>query len=253
MELSSYFLKSERHKKLLELLFFHDDAFSAFELSKLTGLPYATVYSEMNHLKNSGAISEKIVGKTKLYRNRLPANIKSALEVLLGISIPRDRDTELSPLEVRAALQEAGAPIVLEGDSATTSLSLEEALARGSLLAKQDPSLARAIPVVLFKNKFNLETNRLLVFARRLQVKQELGFFLELTSELSKEQMFKRAAKPFRDKRLHLISDFFVDQSSSPMQRFLAERNTPELARKWKFRMNMSLATFQSTFERFKT
>ena len=44
--------------------------------------------------------------------------------------------------------------------------------------------------------------------------------------------------------------DFFAD-ATSPRLRALAERNTPDLARDWNYRLNMSMDDFRTVLEKF--
>ena len=51
------------------------------------------------------------------------------------------------------------------------------------------------------------------------------------------------------DQRYTVPKQFFEDQSELSQE--LAELRTPNLARKWGWRMNMGLDAFESTFEKF--
>jgi hypothetical protein len=58
--------------------------------------------------------------------------------------------------------------------------------------------------------------------------------------------------KPLRDRRYKAPRDFFYAASHSRRQRQLAEEKTPQVARRWRLRMNMDLDAFRSTFEKFE-
>lgn len=154
---------------------------------------------------------------------------------------------------VRSSLQKLGAPIVLNSQTTVQSeadLNLEETLVRASLLARRDPAIARTLPIALFKHFEKLDQRVLKYWATRLKAKQELGMFLELSSFLAQSPKLKKLSRTFKDKRVKVTKDFF--ETSSSLLRKISEQNTPDVARRWKFRMNMSMSSFQSTFDRFK-
>jgi hypothetical protein len=57
-----------------------------------------------------------------------------------------------------------------------------------------------------------------------------------------------RAAKKLRVRPLSRPTQFF--QPTTARERKLAELRTPEVARKWSFRMNMEMDSFESTFNK---
>lgn len=260
MGLASYLFKNEGRQRLLEKLVFAGEDYTVTELATMVGLPYATLHAELEGLRKNGLLQERVEGRKRYVRAVLSKELKSALAPLLGLRESGKSERamhglqsshELSANEVKASLQEYGAPLVLEDATHSNKLPAEEVFARGTLLSKQDASVARVLPVVLAKNWQTLDKDLLLLFARRFKVKREVGFFLELTSKLSENRKMKREAERYRDSRVKQPSDFFSADRTSQASRELAERNTPSLARQWHFRMNMSLETFESTFRRF--
>jgi hypothetical protein len=80
---------------------------------------------------------------------------------------------------------------------------------------------------------------------------QTLGFFLELTDELAGADVFKAAAAPLEDKRLRRRKNFFSrDGRFGAYEEELALMNTPAVAKRWHFLMNMSLDSFKSYFRK---
>ncbi|CAN5513757.1 hypothetical protein BH10BDE1_BH10BDE1_13800 [soil metagenome] len=255
MDLSSYLLKSPSHKKFLELLVSGSEAYSKADLAKLSGLPYATTHAEVAKLEDLGLVERTNVGKQSGYRMEVPDDLRNALTLLFGLAVrERTESREASPTDehVKQALQALGAPVVVapQTPEASSALSKEETFARAALLAKTDPAVARALPVALHQHFESLDLNFLEVLAKKLHSKQEVGFFLELTSELSGLSRLKTESRKFRDRRIVETKSFF-EESESKLMRALSERNTPDVARRWKFRMNMSFDTFKSTFDRF--
>lgn len=255
MKLADLLFKSSKHQNLFHLLFVQGEELSGFALSELTALPYATIHAELERLKSAGLLKSQKVGRSVLYRSIMDEATVNLLARLLGSTVspsqasspPRAITDEL----VRASLQGYGAPLILESLPEGAHLQLEEAVVRGALLAKTDPVVARVLPVVLSQNAKKLDSGKLLVLSRKLRAKQELGFLIALTYELSRIRKLGELARKLKDNRIKDERDFFAGQKSSAFQKQLTERNTPKLAKKWKFRMNMSLETFRSTFERF--
>lgn len=159
---------------------------------------------------------------------------------------PSPRDDR--SVRVRRELRALGAPLQVE--PAPDVPDLEGALAEGVRLARRDATVARVLPLCFAKARPMLDRQRLLLAAKRVREKQAVGFFLALTGQLTGDRELKRWAATFRDRRVHDVRDFF-EAPSSPGSRELAERRTPELARRWRFRMNMGLDSFMGPLEKF--
>ena len=71
MDLASYFFKTDRHRDLLRFLFTENREYCAYELASLTGLPYATVHSELQRLNDAGMLSVEKQSKAVMYRSAL--------------------------------------------------------------------------------------------------------------------------------------------------------------------------------------
>jgi transcriptional regulator with XRE-family HTH domain len=122
----------------------------------------------------------------------------------------------------------------------------ETALAEAMSLARQSATIARALPSAFWKARRLLDFHRLLEEARRRGRARELGFFLDLTAKLSGDPAFEAAAGKLRVRPLHRPVQFF--RPTTARERQLAELRTPEVARKWGFRMNMDMDSFVSMF-----
>lgn len=149
---------------------------------------------------------------------------------------------------LRTWLAHYGAP--LYGSSVANDVPEPEvALAMALSLARQDPSVARAMPVAFYVNRHNLNFARLRDLANARGQGRVLGFFLELTSRLSGDPSFARSARPLRplEPRQNAIQFFAV---RSKLERRIAEARTPEVAKRWDFRMNMDLDSFASMFRK---
>ena len=162
--------------------------------------------------------------------------------------VPAGKTDTRAQDQVRAWLKAYGAP--LEANLAPGDLpSLESVFVKGVTLAPNDVSVARTLPVFLWKNRSRLNHSRLWDEALNHGERHMVGFFLDLTGRLGDDQTLVSAAERFRDRRRRKPRDFFPTKSS--LERELAEERTPPVARSWQYRMNMSMQTFSTTFERF--
>jgi hypothetical protein len=153
---------------------------------------------------------------------------------------------------VRDWLSKYGAPLSHSGTPHAGPLpALDEILLDALRYSHLDATLARALPVFLWRNssKFNLPS-----VARKAREAGQgctLGFFLELTTELTNDDSFSSATAPLRSLRPSQPSYFF-QSGDSELERLVARRNTPEAARRWGFLMNMPVDSFRSLFLKFR-
>jgi len=128
----------------------------------------------------------------------------------------------------------------------------EEILVRALSLSRRNPVVARVLPVVIVRNRkcfdnFGIIEN----FARSAGETDTLGFFLDLTAELTGNTCFSDLAKRLFKNRCGEIRDFFVQTKKGGYARKLDELNTPEVAKRWNFRMNMNTESFKTLFDKF--
>ena len=128
----------------------------------------------------------------------------------------------------------------------TTVPEAERVLAEGLKLSRESASVARSLPLALWKNRRRLNMDRLRHEAEVRGQGRVLGFFLDLTAKLSGEALFAAEAA-----KLHALAPSKPTQFFRPTtwrERKLAELRTPEVARKWRFRMNIPMDSFVSMF-----
>jgi hypothetical protein len=196
-----------------------------------------------------GLVFFERAGTEKLVRPPSLARLKS-LRALRRSGGPVAARANPAGERVRASLAHYGAPLAVPGGRRAQPLNLEAALAAGLTLAHEDAAVAGNLPVVLWKNQ-SVDLREVSDHAVRAGEAQTLGFFLELTDELAGGQSFSAAAAPLRDKRLSRMKNFFTtDGHFRPYEEELAAANTPEVAKRWHFLMNMSLGSFQSYFRK---
>ncbi len=87
--------------------------------------------------------------------------------------------------------------------------------------------------------------------ARAAGQAKTLGFFLELTSELTGERYFSILADQLSEFRDGEPEDFFVSVRKSKYLRQIEDMNTPPAAVRWRFRMNMNMESFATLFRKF--
>jgi len=154
------------------------------------------------------------------------------------------------PETVRVWLARLGAPLygalaAPDGPMPRPEYVLAEALE----LSREDATVARVLPLALWRTRPGLDMAELRRLATERGHGRTLGFFLELTAELSGDRSLARAARPLRPRRQpRRAAQFFPVRSR--LERRLAEKKTPEVARRWNFRMNMSLESFATIFRK---
>ncbi|MEP6654062.1 MAG: hypothetical protein ABJA82_11935 [Myxococcales bacterium] len=127
---------------------------------------------------------------------------------------------------------------------------MERVLVRALRLSHDDASLTRALPVVLWQNRLQLDLDALMHETFQANETQALGFLLELTDILAGEEFFGPALDVLRDKRYRRELFYFRADEDSPLSKELARARTPDVARRWKFLMNMPFDSFQSMFRK---
>jgi hypothetical protein len=222
---------------------------SAAELASLAGVGFASAYRELHAMQRLELVVSERSGHVERFKANESHPLAATLKTLVRWKAPRYAPATGSGREVRARLVSLGAPLLGEAAEATR-VSPEQAVIDGVKLSHRDPAVARALPVCLFKSREALDDARLVELARQAGEKQALGFFLELTSELSGDPRFSRWAKPLRDRRVRAVHDFF-DSPRSAEALALAEAKTPDAARRWRYRMNMDKETFASLYRKF--
>ena len=155
------------------------------------------------------------------------------------------------PERVQAWLAHLGAP--LYGSTAVQASDvppLERVLAEALPLARREAALARALPLAFYRTRKRLDFKLLRRLASERGQGRTLGFFLDLTAELSGDRALAREARPLvrEARRRERVSQFFKLRSAT--ERRLAELKTPAVARRWGFRMNMSADSFASMFHK---
>jgi len=247
-----FLVTSKARRRLLRLLWGRDETGSASHFAALANVGFASAYRELRAMQAQGLVVAARRGGTQAYRANHAHPMADALRAMVaGPTPPASGDADDEGRRVRAQLAALGAP--LQHDPVeTSSAPVEETVVRGVRLAHRDPDVARTLPVCLYRQREVLDPERLRRLAMELDAKRSLGFFLALTATLSGDRRFARWAESLRDGRwTQTPRPFFRAGFRSRREQRLAEESTPRVARRWGWRMNIDLAAFRSTFEKF--
>jgi hypothetical protein len=127
---------------------------------------------------------------------------------------------------------------------------LAKVVVDGLVLSRRDASVARALPVLLWRRRADLDMAKLRRLVASKRRERALGFFLDLTARLSGDRRLRNAAAALRPTRPPTETRFFT-RRESPLARMVAKARTPPVARAWGYRMNMPMDSFRSLFEKF--
>lgn len=219
-------------------------------LAKQNGMSYSSAHAELKRLERASLARSKVVGNSLVFEADKSHRVASAIEAFVRASEADPPVEERTPtLQVMANLASLGAPIRAE---ATPSAHLvpEDAIAEGLRLTHCYPTLARAYPVLLARNRDRLNLERLKQRATELNEKQTLGFLLELAGALSNDRQLRVFALTLKDRRVRRVRDFF-EGPHGKYSRYLADQRTPQIAKDWHFRMNMDLDNFRHFYTKF--
>jgi hypothetical protein len=224
---------------------------SVLALAKAAHMSYSSTHAELRRLERASLVRSKVLGSMRFFEANKEHPLATELERLVHASSnSQPLEKRYSPVQVMANLASLGAPIRVE-TSPSADFALEEAVAQGLRLTHSYPTLARAYPVLLARNRNRLNLERLRQLAVAVNEKHTLGFFLELTAMLGNDQELRTFAQALRDRRVRRVRDFF-EGPQGKYARKLADLRTPEVARAWLFRMNMDLDNFRDFFSKFR-
>lgn len=253
MDLLDFLVTSKIKKDLLKWLWKDGIEASAHQFAELCDAGYATVYDELKSFFKVGLIKERRQGKANLYKRNLDFKDATLLMKLLECDLKSKevKDLEkISAREVIAHLAQMGAPF---GEYALPKLKIEKelVLVAATQTARENSTVARALPVAFALQEKEIQFEKLKFYSQKTGLQQEVGFFLELTSKLNNSSRLKKEAKLYRDRRISVSRSFFVDKNErGPFVKLLEEKNTPRVAKRWHFTMNMRLDSFSSMFRK---
>ena len=250
VSLLDFLVTSQTRRELLRLLWAENLESSAHQLALLVGGAYSSVYEELASMQNEGLVTSRRHGKAVMFKKNERYASSRALKTLLDAQQPSVGSAQkATDNQVRLNLAKFGAPLGVHGET-EVDLSLEETLVGAMALARHDATVARVLPVVFAKTRNLLNMRRLEFLARQDGLLSVLGFFLDLTASLIKSKRLHADAQRLKDKRRKRMENFFVDRNFNRFEAALTEINTPPVARRWNFLMNMGMDSFEDRFKR---
>lgn len=232
-------LPSARTWALFDLLFTRMGQGNLLRLSRESKVPYATTHDLMNRLLKAGSVEETRRGRSREFR-ATEKGLRSWRETFRSVPVPFHETKSLVADQLHSP------------PDLPPSRDLEQALVALMVESRKDPSLSRALPVVLAKEMERLDVDRLKNRALESDAGAMVGFYLELTALLSSSSRLKKMSRSFRDRRRRTVRVFFESsRREDKWESRLLERRTPELARRWGWLMNMPLESFRTHFEKF--
>lgn len=249
----SYLVGSAGRRKLLEALWRDGARGTASSLARRTGVPFAQAYTELKAMARADLAREGLESGRLVYDANRRSPYAAALKQLVApprTHARRKPAPDRSWDAVRSELAAQGAPLWGRLPKTQARAPLEELLAKACEFAQRDPSVAKVLPYLFVRRKNDLDFDRLARALAENHQKHAAGFMLAVACTLSGDQTLGAWAERLKDKRRSKLHDFF-EEASSPRLQALAERNTPELARAWNYRLNMTLDDFRSVLEKF--
>jgi DNA-binding Lrp family transcriptional regulator len=245
MQVVDALFHSRTRTAVLTLLFVEKRRGSIAELARRARLSPRTVRAEIENLEAVGLVRREAVGPADLVSANF-AHPKTAHVVALLGPDPDPLAAEEHAL-VRESLAAYGAPLL--GITPVPRMSPEDAIVAGLLMSRQDPALLRTLPLVVAGNAQRLDWARLHEEARRRKQKAELGMLLDLTARLTGRPELSERARSLRDRRRGLRSFFPL---RGRYHKRVTEMNTPAVARRWGFLLNMPEDSFRTLFEKHR-
>jgi hypothetical protein len=245
----AYLVTSKARRRLLELLWRRGATGTASELAKQARLSFTSAYRELKLMEGFGLASSAVDGGREVYAAAADHPDAELLRRLVSTPSRSEAPTDETAFAVRRRARALGAPLQVSPEVVSRE-QREQVLVDAVRLSRRDATLARTLPVLVWRQHRDLDRVRLHEAAHKARQKHAVGFFLALTAELAGDDGLAGWAESLRDHRARGARPFF-DLPSALTSRDLAERRTPSVARRWGYWMDLDMPTFQSTFEKF--
>lgn len=245
-----YLVTSRTRRALLELLWRDGVSGTVTDLADKSGVAFAGAYRELKAMVEADLAEIEWRDGSKVFS----ANKAHPMSGLLRKLVKRvEAEKNLHSVErekLRENLAFLGLPVSAGKIAPEAGVAVETLLVEAANLASEDASVARSLPVLLHKLRDTLDFDTLKHESWKMGNKHRVGFFLELAGKLGSDRLLTEAAGDFMDHRYKVPKQFFHKQSRLSEQ--AAEMRTPDLARKWGWRMNMGFDAFESTYKKFR-
>jgi hypothetical protein len=242
-----FLVTANARRRLLLLLWSEAVSGTTTELAARAGVGFASAYRELQAMRRLDLVVHQRRGKATVFSANRQHPLADHLSAILATSAGGPTKRDESTREQVAAL---GAPVVVHR-TRQPDRPVEQLLVDGVALAHRDPALARSLPVAFYRQRERLDGDQLAAFARARSEKAALGFYLELTAELSGDHRFRAWARPLKDRRRHRREPFFYTRAAKLQADTRSPLDEP-LARRWGFQVGMSVDDFRSLFDKVK-
>lgn len=246
-----YLVRGRTRRELFRALWGRGETGSVSELARSAQVAFSAAHRELEAMRAARLARAERRGSELRYQADTLHRHAGLLRQLATTDAELDEERRTRDDErVRAWLAALGAPLGSPEARGPVPLS-EDVLAEALSLAHRDASVARFLPLLLWRERDRLDLGRLARAASRLNEKHALGYFLELAGRLGNEHRLVSEASTLRDRRRRKPRLFFAGPHG-PRALAATRRNTPPTARRWGYLMNMGTDSFRSTFEKFK-
>lgn len=245
-----YLVTGRARRVLFRLLWGRNTTGSVSDLSRIAKVQFSAAYRELDAMREAGLARAERAGTTLVYRAATDHRHAALLRHLATASDDAETAKDTYHDErVRAWLAALGAPL---GSARTKRRlpSVEQVVAEALSLSHRDATVARVLPLVLWRQRDELDFDQLFQEATRRDERQTLGYFLELAGQLGGEAGLVGRARALHDRRRKKVRMFFAGPHG-PRALAATRRNTPKEALRWGYLMNMGVESFRSTFEKF--
>jgi hypothetical protein len=251
--LLDFLVTSEARKKVLLALWEDKTSGSVSDFSSRLNLSYASTHDELKRMESVGLAKSSYVGTKHFFEPNLDHPHRAVLESLIKASLRQAQRDSLADATLTFLAKMGGGVVPPENRPKVSQWSLEEGLVQALRVSHTHPTVARVLPLVLFKTWKHLDFEALKEKAIKLGEKRTLGFFLDLTSEIAPElkRDFKKEALALRDRRFKKEQPFFRNSKKGSFLEKLERAKTPQVAKRWHYTMNMEIDSFRSHFNKF--
>jgi hypothetical protein len=245
-----YLVQGRARRELFRLLWGQGASGNVSDLSRRAKVTFSAAHRELEAMRAAGLARAERTSTELVYRAETDHPQARLLHELAKAPVEARSDVRTDhDEEVRGWLAAAGAPLG-SPRRRTPPPNLEEALAEALVLSHRDATMARVLPLVLWRQRDRLDLERLVGEATHRDERSTLGYFLELAGQLGGDPALVKAARRLHDRRRTKARPFFAG-SLGPHAAAAARRNTPKEALRWGYVMNMGLDSFRAMFEKF--
>jgi hypothetical protein len=249
-QMLDYLVQGRARRELFRLLWGQGASGSVSDLSRRAKVTFSAAHRELETMRAAGLARAERTSTELVYRAETDHPQARLLHELAKAPVEARSDLRTDhDDEVRGWLAAAGAPLGSRRPR-TPPPNLEEALAEALVLSHRDATVARVLPLVLWRQRDRLDLERLVGEASHRDERSTLGYFLELAGQLGGDPALVKAARRLHDRRRTKARPFFAGPLG-PHAAAATRRNTPKEALRWGYVMNMGLDSFRAMFEKF--